>query len=47
MSLNKKRKRLVKKLKKQDDKRLSKIRAWKLFEEIIRGNFFRNKKGKP
>ena len=35
MSLNKKRKRLVKKLKKQDDKRLSKIRAWKLFEEIF------------
>lgn len=35
MSLNKKRKRLVKKLKKQDDKRLSKIRAWELFKEIF------------
>lgn len=35
MSLNKTRKRLVEKLKKQDDKRLSKIRAWELFKEIF------------
>lgn len=33
MSLNKTRKRLVEKLKKQDDKRLSKTRAWELFKE--------------
>ena len=43
MSLNKTRKRLVEKLKKQDDKRLSKIRAWELFK----GGFFGNKKSKP
>lgn len=35
MSLNKTRKRLGEKLKKQDDKRLSKIRAWELFKEIF------------
>lgn len=35
MSLNKTRKRLVEKLKKQDDKRLSKIRAWELFKECF------------
>ena len=33
MSLNKTRKRLVEKLKKQDDKRLFKTRAWELFKE--------------
>ena len=33
MSLNKTRKRLVEKLKKQDDKRLFKNRAWELFKE--------------
>lgn len=35
MSLNKTRKRLVEKLKKQDDKRLSKTRAWELFKELF------------
>ena len=35
MSLNKTRKRLVEKLKKQDDKRLSKTRAWELFKEVF------------
>lgn len=35
MSLIKARKRLVEKLKKQDDKRLSKIRAWELFQKVF------------
>lgn len=35
MSLNKTRKRLIKKLKKQDDKRLFKTRAWKTFKELF------------
>lgn len=35
MSLNKTRKRLIKKLKKQDDKRLFKTRAWKTFNELF------------
>lgn len=33
MSLNKTRKRLVERLKKKDDKRLFKTRAWKMFKE--------------
>jgi hypothetical protein len=33
MSLNKTRKRLVERLKKQDDKRLFKTRAWEMFKE--------------
>lgn len=33
MSLNKTRKRLVERLKKQDDKRFFKTRAWEMFKE--------------
>lgn len=33
MSLNKTRKRLVERLKKQDDKRLFRTRAWEMFKE--------------
>lgn len=35
MSLNKTRKRLIKKLKRQDDKRLFKTRAWELFKDTF------------